>query len=54
MLVALQQIGLDTPIEHDVGIQFVDIQMIGIDLVFEVQAQAARAGVFAGIDLGEQ
>ncbi len=50
----LQQVMLDAPVHHHVGVQLVEVELVGEHCLLVVQAQAAYGGVFAGIGLGQQ
>ncbi|MNJ41686.1 hypothetical protein D3C77_366170 [compost metagenome] len=48
------QVLLDTPVDHHVRVELVEIEAIAEHRLLELQAQALYLRVFAGIDLGEQ
>ncbi|MNE63370.1 hypothetical protein D3C80_1587160 [compost metagenome] len=51
---ALTQVVLDPPVDHHVGVQRVEVELVGKDCVLEVQAQAAHSGVLTGVGFGQQ
>ena len=48
------EVFLDTPVDHDVGVQLVQVQAVGEHRLLEAQAQALDPWVLAGVDLDQQ
>ncbi|MNP59613.1 hypothetical protein D3C76_1546200 [compost metagenome] len=48
------QVAFDAPVNHYIGIERVEVEVVGEYRLFIVQAQAAYGGVFAGVNLGQQ
>ncbi|MNO87196.1 hypothetical protein D3C76_786150 [compost metagenome] len=44
----------DAPIDHDIGVQLIEVEPVGEHRLLEAQAQALDPGVFAGVHLGQQ
>ena len=53
-LLPAEQVALQPAVQHDVGVQFILVRLAGKHRLLEVQAEAAHARVFAGVDLGQQ
>ncbi|MND95465.1 hypothetical protein D3C80_877210 [compost metagenome] len=51
---ALQQVTFDAPVDHHVGVQLVEVELVGKYCLLVVQAQAAHRRVFAGVGFGQQ
>src|SRR5690625_679665 len=49
-----QQILFQPAVDHDVGVQLVDVQPVAVDGFLVEVAQGANVGVFAGVDFGQQ
>ena len=54
MLATGLEVFLQAPVDHDIGVELIDIQAIGEHRLLETQRQALDLGVFAGVNLGEQ
>ncbi|MNR35270.1 hypothetical protein D3C85_1531030 [compost metagenome] len=53
-LVAGAEVFLEASVNHNVGVQLIEVELVGEYGVFEAQAEAVDFGVFAGIDLSQQ
>src|SRR5690606_5556738 len=48
------QVLLQSAIDHDVGVQLVEVEAVGVDRLLVAQRQTLHGRVFAGVDLGQQ
>ncbi|MCY1353110.1 hypothetical protein D9M69_394410 [compost metagenome] len=53
-LAASGQVLLQAAVDHDVGVELVEVQAVGEHRLLEAQGQAFHLRVLAGVDLGEQ